>query len=111
MGKPNEISNRVALGVLLSASIVALANFASLCFGLWTLLLVCVIPKDDREILAGVVLFNVFGFPLMLLLLIATILVVVLEKRLPQAYCVVLVVIIATGVVAEVIAAVRLWFF
>jgi hypothetical protein len=111
MEKRAELSHKSNWGVLLPASILALVNSAALLFGFWMLFIVCFAPKDHHEnwALAGVVLFSMYGLTLMGLLLIATILAAVFEKRLAWACKVVLLLLVGVGVVANVIAVAWLW--
>jgi hypothetical protein len=102
----NAVADRVQWSVIVPSSILALFNLVGLSFGIWMLFIVYMAPKDHHEnwALGSVVLFSMYGLPLMVLLLIATILVAIFEPRLAWAYRLALMLVIAAGILADAAA-------
>jgi hypothetical protein len=93
--------------VLLLASILAVVDVASLCFGLWMLLIVY--SEQGRHEpwgLVAVAAFSIVAVPAMILFLVATIMFTVQAKRLARACRATLLLSIIIGVVAEIAAVV-----
>ncbi len=104
--KPREIPKKTHWLVLLTAGILAVADLVALCFGL-AMLFIALGEASHRSV-AGpfivVIYGGIVGSPVLGVLLVATILIVVLAKRLARTCRVVLLLLIVAAVVADAIA-------
>jgi len=103
MVEPQELPKKTHWLVLLTAGILAVADLAALSFGLSMLLIVHseLNPSGERWGLFAVILFSIYGSPIMVLLLVATILFAFLAKRSIRVACIVLLVLVSVGVLAD----------
>ena len=102
---PRERRHAPFWSVLLLASILAVVDVASICFGLWMLLIVY--SEQGRHEpwgLVAVAAFSMVAVPAMILFLVATIMFAVQAKRLARACRLALLLSIIIGVVAEIAA-------
>jgi hypothetical protein len=101
-----ERPQKVHWSVLLWAGVLAVANAAALCFGLFMLFIDYseMQYSHERWGLVGIVMLFPYALLVMSLLLVATVVFAIQAKQMPRTFRVALLVPIAVGVVAELIA-------